>query len=129
MINYMVSLILDCIFPLLQPGASFVSWGTRPLCVMLDSKVNKGCTVTAQPWHRVEASCQLPARVQSRLMGSKKALRKRGNFMNSKNTNSLSHVEGCLILGKTALDSMQMASQGALHWGTGDLLRMMRAMD
>jgi len=95
----------------------------------LDANVNKGCTVTAQPRHRVEASCQLPVGVQSRLMGSKKALRKRGNFRNSKMTNSLSHMEGCLVLGKTALDSMQMASQGALHWGTGDLLGVMRTMD
>ena len=38
-------------------------------------------------------------------------------------------MESCLILGKTALDSMQMASQDDLHWGTGDLLRVMRAMD
>ena len=53
-----------------------------------DANVNKGCTVTAQPWHRVEASCQLPMRVQGRLMGSKKALKKRGNFRNSKSTNS-----------------------------------------
>ena len=85
--------------------------------------------MTAQPQHRVEPSCQLQAGVQSRLMGSKKALRKRGNFTNSKNTNSLNHMEGCLILGKTALDSMQMASQDDLHWGTGDLLGEMRAMD
>ena len=42
---------------------------------------------------------------------------------------SWSHMEGCLVLGKTALDSMQMTSQDALHWGTGDLLGMMRAMD
>ena len=95
----------------------------------MDTKVNKGYPVTAQAWHRVEASCQLPARVQSRLMGSKKALRKRGNFRNSKTVNSWSHVEGCLVLGKTALDSMQMASQGGLHWGTGDLLGVMRATD
>ena len=95
----------------------------------LDTKVNKGCTVTAQPWHKVEASCQLPARVQSRPMGSKKALRKRGNFRNSKTVNSWSHVEGCLVLGKTALDSMQMASQGALHWGPRDFLGVMKAMD
>ena len=95
----------------------------------MDTKVNKGCTVTAQPRHRVEASCQLPARVQSRLMGSKKALRKRGNFRNSKTTTSLSHMEGCLVLGKTALDFMQMASQGALHRGSGYLLGVMRAMD
>ena len=61
----------------------------------MDANVNKGCTVTAQPWHWVEASCQLPAGVQSRLMGSKKALRKRVNFRNSKLTNSLNHIEGC----------------------------------
>ena len=85
--------------------------------------------MTAQPTHRVEASYQLPARVQSRLMGSKKALRKRGNFRNSKTTNSLSHMEGCLVLGKTALDAIQMASQGGLHWDTGYLLGVMRATD
>ena len=95
----------------------------------MDANVNKGCTVAAQPWHRVEASCQLPERVQSRLMGSNKALRKRGNFRNSKTTNSLSHVESCLVLGKTALDAMQMASQGGLHWDTGYLLGVMRATD
>ena len=38
-------------------------------------------------------------------------------------------MEGCLVLGKIALDSMQKASQGALHWGTGDLLGVMRATD
>ena len=85
--------------------------------------------MTAQPQHRVEPSCQLPEGVQSRLMGSKKALRKRRNFTNAKNTNSLSHMEGFLILGKTALDSMLMASQDDLHWGTGGLLGEMRAMD
>ena len=95
----------------------------------MDPKLNKGCTVTAQPQHRVEASCQLPAGVQSRLMGSKKALRMGGNFRNSKTVNSWSHVDGCLVLGKTALDSMQMASQGAPHWGTGYLIWVMRAMD
>ena len=95
----------------------------------MDANVNKGCTVTAQPRHWVEASCQLPAGVQSRLMGSKKALRKRWNFRNSKTVNSWSHMEVCLVLGKIALDSMQMASHGALHWGTGDLLRVMRATD
>ena len=42
---------------------------------------------------------------------------------------SWSHMEGCLVLGKIALDSMQMASQGVLHWGTGDLLGVMRATD
>ena len=81
------------------------------------------------PWHRVEASCQPPVGVQSRLMGSKKALKNRGNFRNSKNTNSWRHMEGCLVLGNTALDFMQMASKGALHWGTGDLLGVMRATD
>ena len=91
--------------------------------------MNKGCTVTAQPLQWVEASCQIPAGVQSRLMGSKKALKKRGNFRNSKTTNSLSLMESCLVLGKTAWDSMQMACQGGLHWGTGDLLGVMRATD
>ena len=71
--------------------------------------------MTAQPQHRVKTSCQLPVRVQNRLMDSKKALRKRGNFRNSKMTNSLRHFEGCLVLGKSALDSMQMTSQGTLH--------------
>ena len=95
----------------------------------LDVNVNKGCKVTAQPRHRVEASCQLPRGVQSWLMGSKKTLRKGGNFRNSITVNSWSHMERHFVLGKTALDSMQMAFQGALHWGTGDLLRVMRAMD
>ena len=95
----------------------------------LDANVNKGCTVTDQPRHRVKASCQLLRGVQSWLMGSKKTLRKGGNFRNSKTVNSWSHVEGCSVLGKTALDSIQMASQGGLHWGTGDLLGMMRATD
>ena len=95
----------------------------------MDTKVNKGCTVTAQPWHRVEASCQLPRGVHSWLMGSKKTLRKGANFKNSKTVNSWSYVEGCLVLGKTALDSMQMASQGALHWGPRDFLGVMKATD
>ena len=82
----------------------------------LDTKVNTGCTVTPLPRWRVEASCQLPVGVQSWLMCSKKALRKRGNFRDSKTTNSLIHMEGCLVLGRTALDFMQMASQGGLHW-------------
>ena len=125
----MLSLVLGFIFPLLWPGASFVSWGTDPSVGRLDPKENKGCTVTAQPQHRVEPSCQRQVGVQSRLMGSKKALRKRGNFRNCKTTNSLSHMEGCLILSKTALDSMQMASQDDLHWGTEDLLGEMRAME
>ena len=87
--------------------------------------VHSDCSALA----RVEVSCQLCLRVQSRVVSSKKALRKRGNFRNSKTTNSLSHMEGCLVLGKTALDSMQMASQGGLHWSTGDLLGVMRATD
>ena len=95
----------------------------------MDTKVNKGCTVTAQPWHRVEASCQLPRGVQSWLMGSKKTLRKGANFKNSKTVNSWSHMEGFLVLGKTALDSMQMSSQGDVHLGTGDLPGVMRATD
>ena len=69
-----------CPVPPLGVGVSVPSVGR------LDAKVNKGCTVTAQPRHRVEASCQLPVGVQSRLMGSKKALRKRGNFSNSNPT-------------------------------------------
>ena len=95
----------------------------------MDANVNKRFTVTAQPCHRVEASCQLPRGVQSWLMGSKKPMRKGGNFRNSKTVNSWSHMEGCLVLGKIALDSMQMASQGGLHWSTEDLLGVMRATD
>ena len=95
----------------------------------MDANVNKRFTVTAQPRHWVEDSCQLPRRVQSWLMGSKKTLRKGGNFRNSKTVNSWSHMEGCLVLGKSALDSKQMASQDALHWGTGNLLGVMRAID
>jgi len=37
----------------------------------LDANVNKGFTVTAQPWYRVEDSRQLPRGGQSWLMGSK----------------------------------------------------------
>ena len=59
----------------------------------------------------------------------KKILRKRGNFRNSKTANSWSHMEGCLVLGKTALDSMQMSPQGALHWSIGDILGVMRAAE
>ena len=77
----------------------------------MDANVNKRFTVTAQPRHRVEASCQLPRGIQSWLMGSKKTLRKGGNFRNSKTVNSWSHMEGCLVLGKSALDSKQMASK------------------
>ena len=100
-----------------------------PTVGRLDANVNKVCTVTAQPRRRVEAACQLPLGVQSWLMGSKKTLRKGGNFRNSKTVNSWSHMEGCLVLGKSALDSKQMASQDALHWGTGNLLGVMRAID
>ena len=121
MINYMVTLVLGCFFPLLWPDAPFVSWNTDSSVGRLVAKVSTGSTVTAQPWHRVEASCQIPVGVHSRLMGSRKALRNRGNFRNSKTTNSWNHTEGCLVLGNTALDSMQMASQGALQWGTGAL--------
>ena len=45
----------------------------------------------------------IPVGVHIRLMGSKKALRNRRNFRNSKTTNSRSHMEGCLVL-------------GTLHW-------------
>ena len=38
--------------------------------------------MTAQPRHRVEASCQPPVGVQSRPIGSKEALGKRGNCSN-----------------------------------------------
>ena len=62
-------------------------------------------------------------------MGSKKTLRKGENFRNSKTVNSSRHMEGCLVLGKTALDSMQMASQDGPHWSTEDLLGVMRATD
>ena len=72
MINYIVSLVLGCIFPLLWPRALFVIWGTDPSVGMLDTKVNKECTVTAQPRHRVEASCQPPVGAQSRLMGQRR---------------------------------------------------------
>ena len=77
----------------------------------MDANVNKRFTVTAQPCHRVEASIQLPRGVQNWLIGSKKTLRKGGNFRNSKTVNSWSHMEGCLVLGKSALDSKQMASK------------------
>ena len=98
-----------------SPSIPLVRWGTDPSVGRWVIKMNKGYTVTAQPQHRVEASCHLPVGVQSRLMGSKKALRKRGNFRNSIMTNSLNHTEGCLVLGKSALNSMQVASQGGLH--------------
>ena len=95
-INYMIALILGCNFPLLSPRASSVSWGTDPSVGRMDAKVNKGCTVPAQPWYRVEASHKLPAGVQSRLMGSKKALRKRRNCSNSKPSASGRNEEACL---------------------------------
>ena len=84
MINHMVTLVLGCIFPNSGQVPTLRVRLPDPSVGRLDANVNKGCTVTAQPRHRVEASCQLPAGVQSRLMGSKKALRKRGNFRNSK---------------------------------------------
>ena len=89
--KFLVTIVLGCNLPLLSPvpplgvGVSVLSVGK------LDAKVNKGCTVTAQPRHRVEASCQLPVGVQIRLMGSKKALRKRGNCSNSKPPASWRH--------------------------------------
>ena len=96
MTNYMIALMLGCNFPSLSPRASFVSCSTNPSMGRMDAKVNKGCTVTVQPQHRVEASCQLPAGVQSRLMGSKKALRKRGKCSNSKPSASGRNEEACL---------------------------------
>ena len=67
--------------------------------------------------------------VQSRLLGSKKALRKRGDCSNSKTPDSWRHREACLGLGKSALGSMQMAPRGALQRNPGDLLGVLRAMD
>ena len=55
MTYYMVILVLRCNFPLLSPSTPLVSWGTDPSVGRMDAKVNKGCTVTAQPQHRVEA--------------------------------------------------------------------------
>ena len=51
--------------------------------------VHSDCSALA----RVEVSCQLCLRVQSRVVSSKNALRKRGNLRNSKTTNTLSHTE------------------------------------
>jgi len=62
----------------------------------LDAKVNEGCTVTAQPQHMLEASCQLPVGVQSRLMGSKEALKKRGNCRNPKHPSLMRNKGACL---------------------------------
>ena len=124
----MVRLVLACIFPLLRPGASFVSWGTQPLWGgwmimwikgeqwLLSPSTGRRHHVSSK-WEFIAGWC-----AQIRLWG-------RGNFRNSKTRNSLSHMEGCLILSKTALDSMQIESQDDLHWGTGDLLGEMRAMD
>ena len=70
-----------------------MSQATVPSVGGMDANMDKGCTVTTQPQHRVEDSCQLPRGVQSWLMGSKKALRKRGNLRNSKTTNTLSQTE------------------------------------
>ena len=84
--KFLVTIVLGCNYPLLSPVPPLGVGVSVPSVGRLDAKVNKGCTVTAQPRHRVEASCQLPVGVQSRLMGSKKALRKRGNFSNSNPT-------------------------------------------
>ena len=59
--------------------------------------------------------------------GLKEGFEKEGISGILKPQKSLSHMEGCLVLGKTAWYSMQMASQGALHWGPGDLRGVMRA--
>ena len=53
--------------------------------------------------------------------GLKEGFEKEGISGILKPQKSLSHMEGCLVLGKTAQDSMQMASQGGVHWGTGAL--------
>ena len=87
--------------------------------------MNSDCSAHAQGGGFISAPCESSEQAD----GLKKALRKRGNFRNSKMTNSLSHMEDYLFLGKTALDSMQMESQGGLHWDTGDLLGVMRATD
>ena len=81
MTYYMVILVLRCNFPLLSPSTPLVSWGTDPSVGRWIIKVSKGYIVTAQPQHRVEASCHLPVGVQSRLMGSKKALRKKASVI------------------------------------------------
>ena len=84
--KFLVTIVLGCNCPLLSPVPPLGVGVSVPSVGRLYAKVNKGYTVTAQPRHRVEASCQLPVGVQSRLMGSKKALRKRGNFSNSNPT-------------------------------------------
>ena len=96
MIFYMVTLFLRCNFPLPSPSIPLVKWGTDPSVGRWVIKMNKGYTAAAQPQHRVEASCHLPVGVQSRLMGSKKALRKRGKCSNSKPSASGRNEEACL---------------------------------
>ena len=61
--------------------------------------------------------------------GLKEGFEKEGISGILKPQKSLSHMEGCLVLGKTAVDSMQIASQGVLHWDTGDFLGVMRETD
>ena len=86
---------------------------------MLDTKVNKGCTVTAQPQHRVEPSCQRQVGVQSRLMGSKKALRKR-EFQEFQNHKLIEPYGGLLGSRKncTGFHANGISRWSALgHWG------------
>ena len=52
-------------------------------------------------------------------MGSKKALRKRGNFSHSKPPASWRHEEACMGRGTSTLDPMQMAPPGAEPRGAG----------
>lgn len=57
------------------------------------------------------------------LKGSEKALRQIQNFSNSNPPpHGASYKEAHLVLGKSTLDFMQMAPQGALLRGTGHLL-------
>ena len=83
MINHMVTLVLGCIFPNSGQVPTLRVRLPDPSVGRLDANVNKGCTVTEQPQHRVEASCQILRGVQSWLIGSKKTLRKGGNFRNT----------------------------------------------
>ena len=126
-INYMVSLVLSH-FPLLRPGASFVSWDT-PLwgCWILRWVLGAQWLLSAGTGWRLHVSSLREFKAD--WWAQRKLWGREGISGILKTTNSLSHMESCLILGKTALDSMQMASQDDLHWDTGELLGVMRAMD
>ena len=82
--------------PLAKPQRPLGELGYSPSVGRWVVKVNIGYTVTAQLRHRVEASCHLLVGVQSRLMGSKKALRKKESFSNSKPSASWRNEEACL---------------------------------